>query len=842
MKKFISLLLAIILTVSVCVMPSSSASSFDSTLVLFPSSYKSAITALHKKYPNWVFRAVKVGKEFKTVVAAEHNCRAQLCTVQSVSASNAKACPSSCKYASYHLCGSDRCASYNYIAQCMNPTYYLTESKIYQFEYLCSKSYYTKANLESILSSKYSFMKNKTCTLSGKKYYYSQIILDACKKNNIDALFVISRITKEVGAMYPSSIATGYKYTSDKKTYTVYNFFNIGGSVSGSARYAYNHGWTNPKAALEGGIAFIATNYIKHGQYTDYLQKFQVNPNAVADLYEHQYMQTVDAVIDEASYTYNSYKQLSYISKAHIFYIPVFTSMSGVVLEDPDLTFTGLSYDTQYAYVNDEVSSSLNLRATASSSGTQVGQLSPSTLLYVTSTSGGWRKVKVLNGGYKGKTGWVSSSYVSFCQKACVSKGSTLTLKPKLTSSTCSYSALYSSPSGSSAISAKGVVSGKAVGSAVYKASSSAGAVTFLAVRCSAAGLPAKPKFTLSATYSTAVIQWNKTDSAVCYRIWSYDASTGKYKILATTTALSYKVSGLKGNTEYTYLVRVKNSSGWSPYTTADNKKIRTAPSKPTLKTDKVSDNYISLSWKKVSGASYYRVYSYNPSTKKYKILKQTALTSFKDAALSGGTKNYYLSRAFNTYNAGSSYSASDVVGVTTLPAKPEFKPTAVSEKSVKISWKAVKGASYYRIYSYSNKYSRLADTKALSYTVNNLKANTAYTYLVRAFNSSGKAVGYVKSDNKSVLTAPQKPVVKVSVSGTSVNLSWNKVSGAAFYRVFLYDVKTKKYTHKASVKTCSYTAKNLKKGNEYYYLVRAVNFNGASSSFASSDLKKAAV
>ena len=328
MKKLIAALLCVLCLIGCLPIVGMAADDFAASLAAFPDSYKASLTQLHKAHPNWQFKKVSVGKNFSECVNAEHNCKLQECTVLVSSPTDSKACQSNCKNAQYHyISDGTRCASYDFIAECMDPTNFLRESLIFQFEYLNAKSYYTKAKLETALDAAYSFMHNKTCKVSGKTYYYSQIILDACKANNVDALFIISRITNEVGALYPVKLAKGYPYNGK----TVYNFFSIGAyptadasAPENGAKTAYAMGWTNPKAALEGGIKFIAQNYTKAGQYTNYFQKYQVNPESKYAFYTHQYMQGVEAIISESSYTYNSYNKLGILDNARTFYIPVY--------------------------------------------------------------------------------------------------------------------------------------------------------------------------------------------------------------------------------------------------------------------------------------------------------------------------------------------------------------------------------------------------------------------------------------------------------------------------------------------------------------------------------------
>ena len=66
------------------------------------------------------------------------------------------------------------------------------------------------------------------------------------------------------------------------------------------------------------------------------------------------------------------------------------------------------------------------------------------------------------------------------------------------------------------------------------------------------------------------------------------------------------------------------------------------------------------------------------------------------------------------------------------------------------------------------------------------------------------------------------KPSVRAKSTADSVTLSWDKVYGAAGYRVYGYNIKTGQYTKLADTTKLSYKRTGRKPGTEYAYLVRA--------------------
>lgn len=68
-------------------------------------------------------------------------------------------------------------------------------------------------------------------------------------------------------------------------------------------------------------------------------------------------------------------------------------------------------------------------------------------------------------------------------------------------------------------------------------------------------------------------------------------------------------------------------------------------------------------------------------------------------------------------------------------------------------------------------------------------------------------------------------PIVKSTVSGDKVKLTWNKVENAEAYRVYLYNSETGKYVKQAAVSGTQKTFKNMSKGT-YKFKVVAVTKN----------------
>lgn len=90
---------------------------------------------------------------------------------------------------------------------------------------------------------------------------------------------------------------------------------------------AYNRPWNTPKKAIVNGAKWISSGYISRGQFTSYLKKFNVNPNADSYLYNHQYQTNIAAPSSESVTTYNAYKNTGFLELPFVFNIPIFNNM-----------------------------------------------------------------------------------------------------------------------------------------------------------------------------------------------------------------------------------------------------------------------------------------------------------------------------------------------------------------------------------------------------------------------------------------------------------------------------------------------------------------------------------
>lgn len=331
-------------------------SEFLKELEAFPSSYHSALKALHEKNPNWHFEAVQTGLDWNTVI--ENESKAGRNVIQSnvpvggsVSTWSAPFSYLSTEQGAYDWSTDTYkvfdgknwfSANSQVIAHYMDPRNALTESGIWQFESLAYDKRQKVSVVQSILSN--TFMKGSysvTDILSGRTVSgnYKDTFMEAGKTHGVSPYFLAIRAKQELGVNGSGSVSGNYP---GYKGY--YNYFNIGATDSSSGqaianglKYAssgtsYNRPWTNPYKSIVGGAEYIASSYIKRGQNTLYFQKFNV---VSSPLYNHQYMTNVQAPASESKSTHTSYSNMGIDGGTFVFYIPVYKNMPSKAVSLP---------------------------------------------------------------------------------------------------------------------------------------------------------------------------------------------------------------------------------------------------------------------------------------------------------------------------------------------------------------------------------------------------------------------------------------------------------------------------------------------------------------------------
>ncbi|HBI0900748.1 glucosaminidase domain-containing protein [Staphylococcus aureus] len=140
---------------------------------------------------------------------------------------------------------------------------------------------------------------NKILKGKGTLNNQGKAFAEACKKNNINEIYLIAHAFLESG-YGTSNFASG--------RYGAYNYFGIGAydnNPNYAMTFAKNKGWTTPAKAIMGGASFVRKDYINKGQNT--LYRIRWNPKNPAT---HQYATAIEWCQHQASTIAKLYKQI----------------------------------------------------------------------------------------------------------------------------------------------------------------------------------------------------------------------------------------------------------------------------------------------------------------------------------------------------------------------------------------------------------------------------------------------------------------------------------------------------------------------------------------------------
>ena len=196
------------------------------------------------------------------------------------------------------------------------------------------------------------------------------------------------------------------------------------------------------------------------------------------------------------------------------------------------------------------------------------------------------------------------------------------------------------------------------------------------------------------------------------------------------------------------------------------------------------------------------------------------------------------------------------------------------SRSAVKVSWKSVSGAAYYKVYrslspatryskerksyfspkddmayisresntdekyydvpyyEYKNQEGSVVGTSAIDRA--RLQLGVTYYYYVAAYDKEGECIsqGYQKPASICYKVTPS--IKKITAKKGKTIIKINKVEGAKKYVIYRSTKKNSGYKKIATSTKTTYTDKKTKKGKTYYYKVVAVGKNGLKADFES--------
>ena len=345
----------------------------------------------------------------------------------------------------------------------------------------------------------------------------------------------------------------------------------------------------------------------------------------------------------------------------------------------------------------------------------------------------------------------------------------------------------------------------------------------------------ATPQITgFESTSDGVKIKWNRVSNAYGYRVF-YKGRNG-WKGMGNTTETFFVDTDVSDEVTYTYTVRCidksgnfvsdYNNNGWN-YTY-----LMPQLSTPQITKFESTAEGVKITWNKVSGAYGYRVFYLGRDG--WKGMGNTTGNTFVDDDVrDGGTYTYTVRCIGQSGNFTSRYNTNGWKYTYVKPqlATPQITKFESTFDGVKITWNKVANAYGYRVfYLGRDGWKSMGNTTGNTFVDDDVRDGGTYTYTVRCINANGDFVsryntnGWKYTYRVPWLTTPQINSLKSTDNG--VEIKWNKVSGAAQYRVFYKGANGSRKRLATTVAT-SFTDDDVRSGSTYTYTVRCVDASG---------------
>lgn len=306
------------------------ASEFDA----FPYSYRAKLKELKNKYPNWTFIPLNTGLEWEKVVSNEMLYNRNLVDISVKESWKSKASgdydPATNTYIGKSgknwVSASKECVEYH-----LNPINYFDEQHIFAFQQLYYDASIQNVDVvEAVIAN--SWMSQRPLEdQPNSGFNYSNFFIQNAIDSGVDPCHLASRVLQEMGRGDVKNKTNSNPLISGKDG--VYNYYNYGASgetrqqiIDNGIKKAKQEGWTTRSKALSGGAQKIWNDWIKRGQDSVFLQKFNVD-NSDNVLYSHQYMQNIQAPMSESGIIYRAYEKTGKLNSTFVFEIPVYKNM-----------------------------------------------------------------------------------------------------------------------------------------------------------------------------------------------------------------------------------------------------------------------------------------------------------------------------------------------------------------------------------------------------------------------------------------------------------------------------------------------------------------------------------
>lgn len=262
-----------------------------------------------------------------------------------------------------------------------------------------------------------------------------------------------------------------------------------------------------------------------------------------------------------------------------------------------------------------------------------------------------------------------------------------------------------------------------------------------------------------------------------------------------------------------------------------------TIPDAPkSLDIEEASAGRVTVTWDKVTGATKYIVYvECKKENKQWEFERNLCELKLKNLK-AGYTYTFYVKAANTAGKSEASETKEIKISEADLPDAPNgLKIEETSAGKITITWNKVSGAKKYKVYVECKEDNKKweFERSACELKLKDLKAGNTYEIYVTTLNdeeeSGPSEIKKIKISEPDVPDAPVGLEIEETSAGR-ITITWDKVSGAKSYKVYVEcDKDDKKWEFERSA--CELKLKGLKAGRTYEVYVTALNDEGESES-----------
>lgn len=244
--------------------------------------------------------------------------------------------------------------------------------------------------------------------------------------------------------------------------------------------------------------------------------------------------------------------------------------------------------------------------------------------------------------------------------------------------------------------------------------------------------------------YEGASLSWEKVNGVSGYYLYRSEGGKNKKRIASLSASKNaYTDSKLKTGTKYTYTLVPYVTLLGKVKTGSSSRAVSVTPvlERPVFQVKVSNSGYNTVTWKKVPGATGYRIYRKTPSGKwKQLVSTGASVTSYQDRKVTPCEALQYTVRACrktSSYSYLGKYTAGEVIKAA--PARQKVSSVSGSSTGIRIKWKTQKNCDGYRIYRKTKSGSwkaikTISSGSTSAYLDKTASKGVLYYYAVRAY------------------------------------------------------------------------------------------------------------